>query len=118
MAGSIQEFCKKINSRISLIDIVAILFVLFFLLIAVILIDQKKSENSTNVVYKEGIFEGKERKNKDITSNQPFGSKYGTTYTFKWCSGSGRILEKNRVYFSSVENAEASGRRLSKLCQK
>jgi capsular polysaccharide biosynthesis protein len=118
MAGSIQEFCKKINSRISLIDIVAILFVFFFLLVAVTLIGQKKSENSTNVVYEEGVFEGVEGKSKDIALNQPFGSKYGTTYTFTWCQGSGRILEKNRVYFSSTQDAEASGRRLSKLCKK
>ena len=36
-------------------------------------------------------------------------SKNGTKYYLKTCSGANRIKEENKVYFSSVEEAELAG---------
>lgn len=38
-----------------------------------------------------------------------FGSKNGTKYYYSWCSGAGRIIEVNRVYFASITDAQAQG---------
>lgn len=36
-------------------------------------------------------------------------SKGGTKYHFPWCSGAQRISEKNKIWFSSVEEARKAG---------
>ncbi len=37
------------------------------------------------------------------------GSKNGTKYHFPWCSGAVRILEENKLWFNSIEEARAAG---------
>jgi hypothetical protein len=37
------------------------------------------------------------------------GSKSGSKYHFPWCPGAKRILEENKVYFSSTAEAKAKG---------
>jgi hypothetical protein len=78
-----------------------------------VIIDKEKEVNE--IIYQTSIT------NHDLvsqTNSKPFGSKHGKTFTFSWCSGSDRILIKNKIYFSSSEEALASGRSLSKLCKK
>jgi len=36
-------------------------------------------------------------------------SKTGDKYHFPWCAGAKRILETNKIYFKSVEEAKAAG---------
>lgn len=36
-------------------------------------------------------------------------SKNGGKYHFPWCSGAQRILEENKLYFASIEEARAEG---------
>jgi len=36
-------------------------------------------------------------------------SKNGNKYHFPWCSGGKRILEENKIYFESTEEARAAG---------
>lgn len=43
-------------------------------------------------------------------------SKNGRVYYFTWCSGAKRILEENRVYFNSAEEARAKGLNKSTAC--
>ncbi len=43
------------------------------------------------------------------TTGQVVASKNGTKYYFPWCAGVDRISDANKVWFNSVENAEAKG---------
>ena len=52
------------------------------------------------------------------SDERPFASKNGKTYTYSWCQNSSVILAKNRIYFKNEQAAQASGRTLSKLCQR
>lgn len=45
------------------------------------------------------------------------GSQSGKTYYFPWCTGVKRIHDENKVWFSSKEDAEAKGYRLSTSCK-
>lgn len=36
-------------------------------------------------------------------------SKSGTKYHFPWCAGASQISEKNKIFFSSIEEARKSG---------
>jgi len=36
-------------------------------------------------------------------------SKNSDKYHFPWCSGAKRILEENKIYFASIEEAKAAG---------
>ena len=58
----------------------------------------------------------------DVASSSPSGgsivaSKNGERYYTDGCSGIDRILPENRIYFSTSEEAEATGRTLAKSCQ-
>lgn len=111
---SIQDYLKNINSSLSVLDCVTVSVVFFILLFGTVVIYKKNLSEKKDGVYHEVT---------DITTassysaSLPFGSRKGATYTFSWCSGSSRILEKNRVYFQSEAEAKALGRRLSKLCK-
>jgi hypothetical protein len=95
---SIQEYCKKINSRISVIDIISLLITTVGLLIFLLYLDFSQKSRIKEVIYQEG--ESEIVSAKDV-ARLPFGSVSGKTYTFSWCSGSSRISEKNRIVFSS-----------------
>jgi hypothetical protein len=43
-------------------------------------------------------------------------SRSGTRYYFSWCSGASRISEANKVWFSSVAEAEKAGYSLAINC--
>ena len=42
-------------------------------------------------------------------SGEVVASKTGDKYHFPWCAGATRILETNKVYFKSAEEAKAAG---------
>jgi len=44
-----------------------------------------------------------------LNSGLLVGSKNGTKYHYPWCSGAQRIKEENKVWFSSVEEAQKAG---------
>lgn len=115
IGSSIQDYCKKINSRLTFTDICSLFLTLVALISLVLFLSYKERLQYKDIVYKEGEMEVVQE---TIKSNQPFGSKKGKTYTFSWCQGSSRILPSNVVYFSSEKDAVDSGRTLSKLCKK
>lgn len=113
VGSSIQEYCKKINSAISKYDIYGLTFVVAVLLVLYVYIlthevNKKKEVTFSHLEASSSL--------ENTTRNAPFGSKNGKTFTYAWCKGSTRIKEANKVYFGSKEQAEKSGRSLSKLC--
>lgn len=44
-------------------------------------------------------------------------SKNGTVYHLPWCSGAQRILEENKVWFATKEDAERAGYRPATNCK-
>lgn len=119
MVHSIQEYCKKINRAIGYRLLFALSVTTGILLGTYLYMYFLIQERKQDVVYREvqkdvGGTEVLTQKGKI----QPFGSKHGKTYTFLWCQGSQRILEKNKVYFRNEDEAKRSGRTLSKLCSK
>ncbi|MEX2405624.1 MAG: Ada metal-binding domain-containing protein [Candidatus Paceibacterota bacterium] len=44
-------------------------------------------------------------------------SKNSDVYHYPWCSGAQRIKERNKVYYSSTEEAKAAGLRPAKNCK-
>jgi hypothetical protein len=115
MKHSIQEYCKKINRELSIYDIGSLLAVTLGILGLYTYLAVEKSRTRVDVVYQEGVESGVVEKN---DTSLPFGSKNGKTYTFTWCQGSSRILEKNKIIFGSEDEAQKSGRTMSKLCKK
>ena len=116
MGLSIQDYLKKINSRISLLDCLSLLVTMFFLLGFSLYLYQQKVSHRIPVSY--GVasdgFSGEE----SWYDPRPFGSNKGKTYTFMWCQGASMILDKNKIYFENESAAIVRGRTLSKLCQK
>ena len=78
----------------------------------------KQEHGLQEVVYTHVSYEQTPGEAEEGKQNMPFGSRYGKTYKYVWCQGSSRISQKKKIYFSSVEDAEISGRTLSKLCKK
>ena len=122
IASSIQEYGKKINSRITGLDILSLLVTMLSLGVLYGVILHSKELYATKVIYTEGS--GIISSHNSGVSNgsqhdaRPFGSKKGTTYTFSWCTRSGAIRDINKIYFVNEEEAKRSGRTLSKLCKK
>jgi hypothetical protein len=117
IGSSIQEYCKKINSRLTVIDVAVLTFTAH--------ITYKESQTRQKVTYKESLSEdslsnygNKLNSVSFVQDARPFGSKKGKTYTFSWCNGSKSTSLKNKVYFVSSKDAESSGRTLSKLCKR
>ena len=113
MLHSIQEYLKIINSKITKPDYLSLLVTTVFIAFFSFYLYFQKNHENTEVSYISNA-------SKTATSNQlnqnPFASINGKTYTFSWCSGSDRILSKNRIYFKNEEDAKNSGRTLSKMC--
>jgi hypothetical protein len=115
MGFSIQDYLKKINSRLTVIDCVSVLFTTLILVLFYGFIHNRYTSSRIPVSYFEQeidttIIEKAE--------SRPFASSKGTTYTFSWCQGANRISAKNKVFFANEDEAKRSGRVLSKLCQK
>lgn len=55
----------------------------------------------------------------ELTEGQPaeekvYASRSGTKYYFDWCTS--QVKEENKIYFDTVEKAEATGRTLASGC--
>jgi hypothetical protein len=112
MAHSIQDYFKKINSQVRLEYIVSLVVLLVFLIPLTFILHTKREISHPEAVFIKRQVEVID----DVSLAKPFGSKNGTTYTYSWCLGSGRILEKNKIFFLSQEDAEKRGRTLAKTC--
>ncbi len=44
-------------------------------------------------------------------------SRSGTAYHYPWCPGASQIAEKNKVWFSSIEEARSAGYNPAKNCK-
>jgi hypothetical protein len=61
--------------------------------------------------------------NKEITKNNNLEiknfvvSKNGKSYHFPWCAGAQQISEKNKIYFTTREQAESAGYKPAKNCK-
>ncbi len=119
---SIQEYLKKINSRLTFVDILSLFTTLMFILTLLFYIQYQEYKNRKDVIYHVavgdviGVSDG--NTTHGVTDARPFGSMKGKTYTFSWCQGSSRISSKNKIYFANEEEAKGRGRALSKMCKK
>ena len=122
MGLSIQDYLKKINSSLTRADCISLLITMLFLVSFLVYLKIENVKTSVPLSYVVGTSPDSVSLDKERTSDsqdpRPFGSSKGKTYTFSWCQGATRILAKNRIYFSTEEEAKSSGRILSKLCQK
>ena len=132
--SSIQEYCKKINSALSFMEVISLLITTLFLAILLVWITVLKQSNYQEVIYSTHSFIGGEkwaenslsktgedtggRTTNQLQDTSPFGSKKGKTYTFSWCMGHTIITQNNKIYFATEEEARSKGRTLSKLCKK
>ncbi len=117
IASSIQDYVKKINSKLSYFDCISLVITLGILILFLGYILIQERQGYQKLVYSQGPRE-ESRELSHTEEVRPFASKNGKTYTFTWCSGSGNIALKNKIYFGSEYEAKNSGRSLSKLCQK
>jgi hypothetical protein len=115
MNNSIQEYCKKINRELTIFDVGSLAVVTLLILVLGIYLEVETTKETSEILYQESLTEGASGEEK---SSLPFGSNHGKTYTFSWCQGSSRILDKNKIIFPDEEHAKKSGRTLSKLCTK
>jgi hypothetical protein len=122
MGHSIQEYLKKINRKLTFIDILSLFITLCALIVLFLVISHKQSVSRVPVVYKEAVEDAAASNisggEQAAPGGRPFASSNGKTYTFSWCQRSNMIAAKNKIYFSSEQEAKNSGRTLSKLCQK
>lgn len=115
MGCSIQDYLKKINSRLSIWDISSMFLTTLVLAIFTIFLYIIKTKSDIPVSY---ISNSENNTNTTEKDSRPFASINGKTYTFSWCGGSNRIADKNKIYFENEDLAKTSGRTLSKLCQR
>ena len=119
MGSSIQDYLKKINSRLTLLDIFSIFVSVTILALFLVFLYVQREKEYISVTYSKHSDKriGEEIVNSTVDS-RPFASINGKTYTYAWCQGSGMITSKNRIYFNTTQDAEKTGRALSKLCKK
>lgn len=72
-------------------------------------VEYKTENQKTNITFLE-------KESKKQESLEVVASKNGETYSFPWCSGAKRISEKNKIVFSSKQEAEKAGYREAKNC--
>jgi hypothetical protein len=113
MGHSIQENVAKINSRLSAMDSVSIAVTAFVVLGLALYAVSQDAGKVAGVSYT--VAEHEEVQGEDT---RPFASVNGPTYTFSWCQGADKIKQENIIYFANAEEAEKSGRTLSKLCMR
>src|SRR3989344_1303226 len=101
MLHSIQEYMKRINSRLTRLDCLSLFAtgiscfgLLSYLYIA-------KTRAALPVSYRRGEVSERSAPTND---SRPFASINGTTYTFPWCQSSHAIIQKNRMYFETEES--------------
>ncbi len=118
MGLSIQDYLKKINSGLTYTDIMSLFITCVVISLFLGYIWHVQAQERGEVVYVKSSTVQSDDRASSSNEGKPFGSKNGTTYTYSWCSGSGNIKPANKIYFASSEDAEAKGKRLSKLCEK
>ena len=114
IARSIQDYGRKINSRLTVLDCLSLTITALVLITFLMYYKQKKNIDYHPLRYIKGDATEESNNNQSL----PFGSKNGKTYTFNWCSGGKTTKEANKIYFKSEKEAEMLGRHLSKLCHK
>ncbi len=112
---SIQDYLKRINSRLTKLNILSISITTILILGFTVYLYDYQIKSKIPVSY---LRSNINQEKISATDSRPFASIKGTTYTFSWCQGSNIITAKNRMYFNNQEEAQKSGRILSKLCQK
>lgn len=118
MGSSIQDYLKKINTWLSFYDSVSLGATTLILVIFSLYIHTRTVEAASEVTYISNTDSSLGTKMISSIDSRPFASRKGKTYTYSWCSGSGRISQRNKIVFNSEAQAIASGRTLSKLCKK
>ena len=118
MGNSIQDYLRKINSRLTWFDILSLSLSLLVLGVMVAFLQIKESSGMKEIIYKKGSENTSISEEESDKGDKPFASRKGKTYTFSWCKGSRVIKESNKIYFGSEEEAKGTGRVLSKLCKK
>jgi hypothetical protein len=118
MLSSIQDYARNINSRLSWVDVASVLILTIFLAFLALFLYFKKERGSALPTYIASNGQGEGEVRGTFSDARPFASIHGKTYTFSWCNGSSNISAKNKIYFTNEEGAQATGRTLSKLCQK
>lgn len=113
MPLTIPENLSKINSRLSAYDTASVAITAFIVLLFALYLIGKQEGEVAGVVYEPA--QNEEMRGEDY---RPFASVNGPTYTFSWCQGADQIKRENIIYFANAEEAEKSGRTLSKLCQR
>ena len=113
MLQSIQDYARKINSRISIVDCISVLSTILVMLIFLSYITDIKNSSYGPLIYREREDKGLANLAEDT---RLFGSKKGKTYTYAWCGGSSVIRQSNKIYFKNESQATKLGRTLSKLC--
>lgn len=113
MGSSIPEKLKKINSSLTAGVLLSLGCTVLCLALFLGIINHTAEKARKDVVYRKG--EALEKEQIPLDS-RPFASNKGTTYTFTWCKGSSKILSKNRIYFQNEQEAQMTGRTLSKEC--
>jgi hypothetical protein len=113
MLRSIQGIAIKINSRLSVMDEISLAISAFLIICLALFLVAKDQKIRQDVAY---IPAHEETLN--AVDYRPFASKNGPTYTFSWCQGADKIKKENIIYFVNAEEAERSGRTLSKLCNR
>ncbi len=118
---SIQDFLRKINSRILTAAspfslVVVTLFCLSFLLFILILAYAVRGERHV-FVYQENSVKVSPGQSDQAGKGSYFASKSGKVYYSAFCKAGKRVKESSRIYFESEVSAKDSGRRLSKLCE-
>lgn len=111
----IQDFAKRINSGITVFHILSLLVTCISIFGISLYIQRQKSHHNTRLIYTEGKYAENDTA---VDQGRLFASKNGKTYTYAWCSGASRILDKNKIYFTSEEAAKKTGRTLSKNCNR
>ena len=114
MGFSIQDYLRKINSRLSFLDIASFAVTTLVLVIFALYLFIQKERQDIPVSY----ISDSSSSLSQIDTSRPFASRQGKTYTFSWCQGASMIREKNKIYYASEDEAKASGKVLSKFCQK
>ena len=118
---SIQDFLRKINSRI--LFYVSPTEILFFfslslsLLLFIGILSFVTKDERHVFVYTEGKDESVTKESATRKNNAYFASKSGKVYYTSFCKAGNRVKEGNRIYFTLESEAKSSGRELSKLCE-
>ena len=118
---SIQDFLRKINSRILTVIspfslIVVTLFCLSFLLFILILAYTVRGDRHV-FIYQENRTASSTRAGPVAGKGLYFASKSGKVYYSAFCKAGKRVKESSRIYFENEVAAKNSGRTLSKLCE-